>query len=76
MKKKNIFLYLITIKLMLMGSVFGQELSLERCISIGLEKNLSINKAELDLKLNSPAKLAAWGQFLPPLNNTSSTFKE
>jgi outer membrane protein len=45
-------------------------LTLDECISIGLEKNLDVNRSKLNIERSKASRLDAYGNFLPSLNGS------
>ena len=52
----------------------SEPLSLEDCVNMALEKNISIKQSELDVQNAGIDKLNAFGNFLPTVNLTASHF--
>ena len=65
--------YILTIYLFIFSNyVFSQTLSLEECVEMAIEKNISIKQSVLDIKNAAVDKSNAIGNFLPNLNAQSS----
>ncbi len=69
MKKNNLILFIV---LLTTGLGFGQTLSLEECIAMALEKNISIKQANLEIDNAKVDQSDARSAFLPNLNVQSS----
>jgi len=69
MKKNNLILFIV---LFTTGLGFGQTLSLEECIALALEKNISIKQANLEIDNAKVDQSDARSAFLPNLNVQSS----
>lgn len=50
------------------SSTLAQNITLDQCIEIGIRNNHGLQRTILEKDLDRPARLAAWGQFLPSLN--------